>query len=103
MLASRRVASLIPGLAFSRFPFNPFNRFFPTLELHDGNGVLLVANDNWQDDPVSANQLMSSGLAPSDLKEAGIFISLPPGAFTAILAGENGSTGIGVVEIYNVP
>jgi hypothetical protein len=42
------------------------------------------------------------GLAPSDPKESGIFRSLPPGAFTAILAGANGGTGIGLVEIYNV-
>ena len=33
----------------------------PTLELHDGNGALLIANDNWQDDPVSAAQLTARG------------------------------------------
>jgi hypothetical protein len=74
----------------------------PTLELHDGNGALLVSNDNWQDDPASASQLSALGLAPSDTAEAGIHVSLAPGAFTVILAGKDGGTGIGLVEIYNV-
>jgi hypothetical protein len=75
----------------------------PTLELRDGNGMLLIANDNWQEDPASAAQLSAHGLAPQNLLESGIFVSLPPGAFTAILAGKNAGTGIGLVEIYNVP
>jgi hypothetical protein len=74
----------------------------PTLELHDGNGALLISNDDWQTDPASAAQLSARGLAPQDPKESGIFASLPPGAFTAILAGKNGGAGIGLVEIYNV-
>jgi hypothetical protein len=74
----------------------------PTLELHDGDGALLVANDNWQDDPASAAQLTSFGLALQDPNESGIFTSLPPGAFTVIVAGKNGGTGVGLVEIYNV-
>jgi hypothetical protein len=74
----------------------------PTLELHDGNGATLISNDNWTDDPVSAAQLTVRGLAPQDLKESGVFTSLPPGQFTAILAGKDGSVGIGLVEIYNV-
>ena len=74
----------------------------PTLELHDSNGALLVMNDNWQDDSVSASQLTALGLAPQDTAESGIYQSLPPGSFTAILAGKNGGTGIGLLEIYNV-
>ena len=74
----------------------------PTLELRDQNGALLVANDNWQDDPTQAAQLTSHNLGLEDTHEAGIFADLPPGSFTAILAGKNGGTGIGLVEIYNV-
>lgn len=74
----------------------------PILELHDGDGALLVANDNWQDDPASAAQLSSFGLALADPNESGIFTSLPPGAFTVIVSGKNGGTGVGLVEIYNV-
>jgi N-acetylneuraminic acid mutarotase len=74
----------------------------PTLELRDSNGALLVSNDNWQDDPVSAAQLTARGLAPTNPAESGILVSQYPGAFTAILAGKNGGTGIGLVEVYNV-
>ena len=74
----------------------------PTLELRNGNGALLVANDNWQDDVVSAAQLSARGLAPQNFLESGIFALLPPGAFTAILAGNAGGVGIGLVEIYSV-
>lgn len=72
----------------------------PTLELHDSNGALLIANDNWQDDPVSAADLTARGLAPQSPLEAGICATLPPGAFTAILVGQNDGIGYGLVEVY---
>ena len=74
----------------------------PTLELHDGNGTTMISNDNWQDDPISAAQLSANGLALKNVNESGIFTTLPPGAFTAILAGKGPGTGIGLIEIYNV-
>jgi hypothetical protein len=74
----------------------------PTLELHDSNGAILVSNDNWQDDDISASQLSFHGLGLQDSHESGIFTSLPPGLFTAILAGKNAGTGIGLIEIYNI-
>jgi hypothetical protein len=74
----------------------------PVLELHDGNGAILVSNDNWQDNPASAAELAAHGLALQHPNESGLFESLPPGAFTAVLAGKNSGSGIGLVEIYNV-
>jgi cytochrome c peroxidase len=74
----------------------------PTLELHDANGATLIANDNWTDDPASAALLSANGLAPANSNEAAIFTTLPPGQFTAILAGKNGGTGIGIIEVYNL-
>jgi len=73
----------------------------PTLELRDSNGALLIANDNWQDDPISAAQLTGHGLAPPSPLESAIFATLSPGAFTAILAGKNGGVGLGLVEVYS--
>jgi hypothetical protein len=75
----------------------------PTLELHNSNGTIMIANDDWQDDPVAAAELIANGLALTDPKESGIFTSLaPPGQFTAVLAGKDGGVGIGLVEIYNL-
>jgi hypothetical protein len=89
------------GPSLAQFGLNPLLDD-PTLELHDGNGVTIATDDNWQDDPTQAAQLSANGLAPSDPREAAIFTSLPPGQWTAILAGKNGGNGIGVVEIYNL-
>ena len=74
----------------------------PTLELHDSNGAIIASNDDWIDDPVSAAALITNGLAPQNVKESGLYLSLPPGQFTAILAGKDGGIGIGVIAIYNV-
>jgi hypothetical protein len=74
----------------------------PTLELRDSNGALLIANNNWQDDPAQAAELMADGLAPTNNLESGIAATLPPGLYTALLAGVNNGTGIGLVEVYDL-
>jgi hypothetical protein len=74
----------------------------PTLELRDNNGTLLVANNDWQDDPVQAAELTAAGLAPTNPLESGIAATLPPGLYTALLAGLNNGTGLGVVEVYDL-
>ncbi len=73
----------------------------PTLELHDGNGALLVANNDWQDDPVQASELTVAGLAPANNLESAIVANLPPGLYTALLAGRNNGSGVGLVEVYD--
>jgi hypothetical protein len=74
----------------------------PMLELRDANGAILIANDNWNDDPAAAALLTANGFAPANPNESAIFTSLAPGQFTAILAGKNGGTGLGIVEVYNL-
>ena len=73
----------------------------PTLELRDGNGALLVANNDWQDDPAQAAIISGAGLAPTNVLESGIAATLPPGQYTALLAGVNDGTGVGLVEVYD--
>jgi hypothetical protein len=73
----------------------------PTLELRDQNGTLLKSNDDWADDPVQAAEITAAGLAPSDGKESAIAATLPPGLYTAILAGRNATIGVGLVEVYD--
>ena len=74
----------------------------PTLELRDSNGALLIANNNWRDDSAQAAELMADGLAPGDNLESGIAATLPPGLYTALLAGLNNGTGVGLVEVYDL-
>ena len=72
----------------------------PTVELHDGNGATIAFNDNWADD---ANQgSIPQSLKPSDPHESALYRVLPPGDYTAIVRGTGNSTGIGLVEVYNV-
>jgi hypothetical protein len=73
----------------------------PTLELRDSNGLVIIPNDNWQDDSLQAAQLTALGLAPTNSKESGLVASVQPGAYTAIVAGKNQGTGIGLVEVYD--
>ena len=74
----------------------------PMLELRNANGELVVENDDWDSDPASAAKLTANGLAPMAPKEAGIFTTLPPGVFTAILFGKDEGSGIGLVEVYDI-
>ena len=60
----------------------------PTLELRGSDGALLMQNDNWQDDPAQAAQLIALGLAPQNPNESGIVATLQPGAYTALMAGK---------------
>jgi len=73
----------------------------PTLELRDSNGALLASNNDWQDNPAQAAELTAAGLAPTNNLESGIAITHSPGAYTALLAGLNNGTGVGVVEVYD--
>jgi uncharacterized repeat protein (TIGR01451 family) len=73
----------------------------PRLELRNNNGALLVANNDWQDDPAQAAELTAAGLAPKNQLESGIAAALPPGLYTALLAGTNNGTGVGLVEVYD--
>jgi hypothetical protein len=75
----------------------------PTLEVRDNNGGLVIADDNWQDDASQSAQISADNLAPSNPLESAVATSLLPGTYTAIVAGKNGGTGIGVVEVYNLP
>ena len=74
----------------------------PTLELRDSNGTLLIANNNWQDDQAQAAELIADGLVPTNSLESGIAATLSPGLYTALLAGLNNGTGVGLVEVYDL-
>jgi hypothetical protein len=74
----------------------------PTLELRDGNGMLLAFDDNWKDNPAQAAQISAAGVQPRDDLEAAIAMRLPPGSYTALVSGKNGGVGVGMVEVYNL-
>jgi len=73
----------------------------PTLELRDSNGALLSSNNDWQDNPVQMAEIAAASLSPTNSLESAIAATLPPGHYTALLSGQNNTTGIGVVEVYD--
>jgi hypothetical protein len=74
----------------------------PTLELRDSNGTLVLSNNDWRDNMAQAAELAAAGLAPTNNLESGVVAALPPGLYTALLAGLNNGTGIGLVEVYDL-
>jgi hypothetical protein len=69
----------------------------PVVDLYSGSTVI-ASNDDWND-ATNAAQIQATGLAPTDALESAILITLNPGAYTAIVHGFNGSTGVGIVEV----
>src|SRR5437667_12378271 len=73
----------------------------PVLELHDGSGNLLSSNDDWVNSP-QHSAIVASGLAPPNSLESAILTTLSPGNYTAIVRGANTTTGLGLVEVYDL-
>jgi len=81
----------------------------PTLELHNGAGALIASNDNWQTTIIGGiimhdqvQEIINSGHAPTDMRESAIIASLPAGNYTAIVRGVNNTTGVALVEVYDL-
>jgi hypothetical protein len=81
----------------------------PTLELRDSSGTLLASNNDWQTTVIGGiiiasqvTDIQNSGIAPTNPKESAVIVTLAPGAYTAIVRGVNGTTGVGLVEIYGL-
>jgi Putative Ig domain len=73
----------------------------PMLELHDGTtGAVLTSNDDWKVHQQAA--IEATGLAPPDDRESAILLSLQPGPYTVFESGKNGTTGVGLIEVYDV-
>jgi len=73
----------------------------PRLELYDHAGQLVGANDNWRNAP-NAQEITDTALPPTNDLEAAILTTVAPGNHTVVVRGENNSTGIGVVEVYDL-
>jgi hypothetical protein len=72
----------------------------PVIDLKDANGATLMSNDDWQQGQPA--EITALSLAPSDSRESALVAQLPNGHYTAILRGKNNTTGVAVVEVYNV-
>ena len=81
----------------------------PVLELHNGAGALIASNDNWQTTIIGGiitssqvSDIQNSGHAPTAASESAIIANLQPGNYTAILSGVSNTTGVALVEVYDL-
>jgi Putative Ig domain len=72
----------------------------PILELHDGTGAVVIGNDDWKIPQETA--IAATGLAPGNDHESAILLTLQPGPYTVIESGKNGTSGVGLVEVYDL-
>jgi hypothetical protein len=70
----------------------------PTLELHDGNGALVLANNDWKTSQQA--EITATGLQPSNDAESALVLTLQPGPYTAQLRGDSNGTGVGVIDVF---
>ena len=81
----------------------------PTLELYDGTGALIAANNNWATTIIGGiitsnqvHEIQASGYVPGDPLDSAIIADLPAGNYTAIVRGVNNLTGVALVEVYDL-
>ena len=73
----------------------------PSLSIYDSNGVVLAADNNWQDDP-NMSAINQNGLAPTDPSEAATLLHAPPGAYSVVVTGADGGSGVSLVELFDL-
>ena len=101
VIGSHPVRLLLRAIGPSLTAFGVPNALLdPMLELHDGNGALLFSNDNWRSDQEA--EIIATGIPPESDQESAILRELAPGNYTAIVRGANNTTGIAIVEAYEL-
>src|SRR5204863_7001291 len=73
----------------------------PMLELYRPSAST-ITNDNWRDDPAQAAAIIATGIPPANDREAAIDATLNPGAYTAIIRGKFNSSGVALIEVYDL-
>jgi sugar lactone lactonase YvrE len=73
----------------------------PILELRASNGTVIATNDNWKQSS-AASEIQASGVAPTDDRESAIIVTTYATSLTAIMRGVNSTTGVGLVEVYDL-
>ena len=80
----------------------------PLVELHDSGQLIVASNDNWSDDPVLAKAIQNAATQtgafvwPKGSRDAALLVSLAPGAYTVVVRGTSNSSGVALMEVYDV-
>lgn len=94
---------LVRAIGPSLTPFGVPNALpDPVLELHGPGGFVTITNNNWRDNSAQELLIQNTGLAPSNDLESAIYATLPPGAYTAVVRGNNNASGVALIEVYDL-
>jgi Fibronectin type III domain len=74
----------------------------PAMSLYNGNGTLVRSTDNWTENSAQANQLMTSGYAPTDPREPAMMMLLSGGTYTAVIKGQNNTVGVALFDAHTL-
>lgn len=74
----------------------------PVMELHGPGAFATITNDNWRDDASQEAAILATGIAPLNHLESAIDTTLNPGTYTAILRGKNNTSGVALIEVYDL-
>ena len=74
----------------------------PVLELHGPGAFVAITDDNWREDPVQEAAILATGIPPTNDLESAIDATLAPGAYTAIVSGRDNTSGVALVEVYDL-
>lgn len=77
----------------------------PMLSVHSASGAMIASNDDWSGsagDVAAAAVLSGAFPLPSGSADAAIVHTLTPGLYTVQVKGAGGTTGIALVELYDL-
>ncbi|MEO6004287.1 MAG: DUF1800 family protein [Opitutus sp.] len=74
----------------------------PLLDLHNSTGAIIASNDNWAPGDAATMSTVGAFSLPAGSKDSAIVRSLAPGGYSAVVSGVGKTTGISLIEIYEI-
>jgi uncharacterized protein (DUF1800 family) len=101
--APKQILIRAVGARLGQAPFNVTGVLAdPQLQLFNANGVLVLANDNWATADLATMNSVGAFALASGSRDAALVATLSPGAYTAQVSGVNNTSGVAILEIYDV-
>ncbi|MFM9080408.1 MAG: hypothetical protein ACKOTE_09815, partial [Opitutaceae bacterium] len=101
--APKQVLIRAVGARLATTPFNITGALAdPLLQVYNGNGVLVLANDNWSGDDLATMNSVGAFALTSGSRDAALVATLSPGAYTAQVSGVGNTSGVAILEVYDV-
>ena len=101
--APKQVLIRAVGARLAAAPFNISGALAdPLLQLYNNDGVLVLGNDNWSGDDLATMNSVGAFALTSGSRDAALIATLSPGAYTAQVSGVGNTSGVAILEVYDV-